>query len=286
MSATGAPLLVVNADDYGLTRGISRGILEAHRHGVVTSTSVLAVGPAYDEAVRWLDDAPDLGIGAHLAVVGEDPPLLSASEVPTLFDPRGRLWLSWRQFLPRAALGRIDPADVAREFAAQVDRLQGDGLVLDHLDTHQHLHLWPAVRDVLLDLGERVQVRSVRVTRASGTGPVPRAVGALADRLVRAADRRGWSHPQGFAGFDEAGGMDVGRFVSALQRFAAAGVASAEVGAHPGEAGDADLARYPWRNHEGPYRWGDELAALCSRTARAAVEELGFRLGTFAELGP
>jgi predicted glycoside hydrolase/deacetylase ChbG (UPF0249 family) len=156
--------------------------------------------------------------------------------------------------------------------------------VLDHLDTHQHLHLWPGVRDVLLDLGDRVGVRSVRLTRAAGSGPVPRVVGALADRLARAADRRGWTHPEGFAGFEEAGGMDIGRFVAALQRFATAGLASAEVGAHPGEAHDVDRHRYPWRNDEGPYRWGDELAGLCSRTARAAVEELGFRLGTFADL--
>jgi chitin disaccharide deacetylase len=96
-------LLIVNADDYGLTEGVSTAILRAHRDGIVTSTSVLAIAPAFDRTSGWLAEAPTLGIGAHLALVGEDPPVLTAREIPTLVDGRGRLAMSWRTFLPKAA---------------------------------------------------------------------------------------------------------------------------------------------------------------------------------------
>jgi predicted glycoside hydrolase/deacetylase ChbG (UPF0249 family) len=272
-------LLVVNADDYGLTEGVSRAILHAHREGVVTSTSVLALAPGFAPSAPWLADAPELGTGAHLAAVGEDPPLLSAREVPTLVDRRGRLWASWRTFLPRAAAGRIDPDDLRREFGAQLEAIVAAGVHVDHLDTHQNLHLWPMVADVVLDLGEAHDVRTVRVTRSSGRGPVGVAVRRLATRLEGELALRGWRWPETSTGLDEAGALDRGAMVSALGRLAATRARTAELATHPGGAADADRDRYRWS-----YRWEDEYAALCSATVRAAVDELGFRLGTFSDL--
>ena len=272
-------LLVVNADDYGLTEGVSRAILHAHRDGIVTSTSVLALAPGFAASVRWLDDAPALGTGAHLAAVGEDPPLLSAREVPTLVDRRGRLWSSWRVFLPLAAAGRIDPEDLRREFGAQMEAIAGAGIHVDHLDTHQNLHLWPMVADVVLELGETHRIRTIRVSRSRGRGPVGFTVRHLVARLEPELGRRGWRWPESSIGLDEAGGLDLGAMVSALGRLADSGARSAELATHPGGAGDRDRDRYRWS-----YRWEDEYAALRTVTVRAAVDELGFRLGTFADL--
>lgn len=117
----------MNADDYGLTPGVCEGILRAHREGIVTSTSVLTPAPAFEAHVGALRDS-GLAAGLHLAVVGEDPPLLSASEIPSLVDRRGRFPLSWRQFMAAAARGAIDPADLDREFSAQHERLTGAGI--------------------------------------------------------------------------------------------------------------------------------------------------------------
>ena len=111
-------LLVVNADDMGLTAGVCRAVRRGHADGVVTSTSVLAVGTAFDEAAATVREAGDLALGAHLAIVGEDRPLLSAAEIPTLVDREGRFPLSYRTVVARGAAGRLDPADVAREFGA------------------------------------------------------------------------------------------------------------------------------------------------------------------------
>jgi len=273
------PLLIVNADDYGLTPGVSRAILDAHRDGIVTSTSVLALAPGFEPTVGWLADAPDLGTGAHLAVVGEDPPLLSAREVPSLVDSRGRLNLSWRQFLPRAAAGRIDADDLRRELGAQIERIRGAGVTIDHLDTHQNLHLWPSVRQVVMDLGEQHDIRVVRVTRSTARSPVGVVVSRLARDLERRCDRSGWTYAAASTGLDEAGNLHQRAMIDALRRLYATGAASAELATHPGEDGDAALVRYAW-----DYQWGDELAALRSPEVRAEVEALGFRLGTFGDL--
>jgi len=282
-AATPPKRLIVNADDYGLTEGVSRAILRAHAEGIVTSTSVLALAPGFASTVGWLADHPDLGTGAHLAAVGEDPPLLSTREVPSLVDRRGRLRLSWRQFLPLAAAGRIDPDDLRRELTAQMEAIVGAGVVVDHLDTHQNLHLWPMVRDVVLDVGEAFGVRVIRVTRSAARSVVGTAVQRLAADLEERLDRRGWAYAPVSTGLDEAGHLGRGAMVTALERLSrevdALGGGVAELASHPGEAGDVDLVRYRW-----DYAWGDELAALCSGTVRAAVDELGFARTTFASL--
>lgn len=287
--ADGRPVLVVNADDYGLTDGVSRGILEGAERGVITSVSVITLGPGFAASAPLLAGT-GLGVGAHLAAVGEDPPLLTASEIPTLVDARGRLAASWRQFLPRAALGRIDPDDLRREFTAQLAAVQGAGLAVDHLDTHQNLHLWPMVRDVVLDVGEAADVRVVRVTRSRSRGPVGVVVRRLARDLEARLDTRGWRYPTASTGLDEAGGLDVAAMVTSVgvlgEAVRDAGVAgsvnlSAELATHPGHPTDADRQRYAW-----DYRWDEELDALCSPQVRDAIEAAGFRLGTFADLAP
>ncbi len=278
------PLLIVNADDFGLTNGVSDAIIRAADAGIVTSTSVIALGPGFATSVRRLTDAADIGVGVHLAAVGEDPPLLSAAEIPSLVDDRGRLWLSWRQFLPRAAAGRIDPADLRREFTAQLEAVRQTGVVVEHFDSHQNLHLWPMVRDVAMGLGDTAGVSRIRVTRSRQWGPVGVIVRRLARQLEAACDAKGWRYASASTGLDEAGTLNADAMVTALGRLRAevgfAPGGSAELATHPGDLSDADRAHYQWG-----YCWEEEFAALCSTPVRAAVDRLGFRLGTFADLG-
>ena len=276
----GHRLLIVNADDYGLTPGVSRAILRAHGDGIVTSTSALALAPGFAASAPALRDTPAIGVGAHLAAVGEDPPLLSAREVPTLVDGRGQLASSWRVFLPRVAAGRIDMEDIRREFTAQVDCLRDAGLVLDHVDTHQHVHLWPSVGAVVLDVAEKAGIGALRIIRSASWGPVGMTVRRLSARLERRARTRGLCFPAAATGLDEAGTLGRDRLLAALDRLARGHGPSAELATHPGEAGDPDLDRYRWG-----YLWDRELAALVDPAVRKRVTEAGFRLGTYADLG-
>jgi predicted glycoside hydrolase/deacetylase ChbG (UPF0249 family) len=272
-------LLVVNADDMGLTPGVCRAVHRSHTDGVVTSTSVLAVGTAFDEAAARLRDCADLAVGAHLALVGEDRPLLSAAEVPTLVDRDGRFPLTYRTVVARGLARRIDPDDVRREFRAQLDRVAGIGVGVTHLDTHQHTHLWPAVAGVVVDLAREHGIGSVRLPTSRRRGPVGAGVRLLAARLRSRLRRAGLTTTEDYAGLDESGALDTARFAGTLAELARDAAASVEVNAHPGEPGDPDLGRFDWG-----FRWADELAMLTAPATRALVDRLGYRLGTFADL--
>ena len=273
-------LLVVNADDMGLTPGVCRAVRRAHDDGLVTSTSVLAVGAAFEQAAATVREAGDLALGAHLAIVGEDRPLLSAREVPTLVDRDGRFPLSYRTVVARGAAGRIDADDVAREFRAQLERVRGIGVPVTHLDTHQHTHLWPAVAAVVVDLAREAGIRCVRLPGSRRRGPLGAGVRLLAGRLHRRIDRAGLATTGAYAGLDEAGHLDGARFAGALRQLTEGGAATAEINTHPGVAGDPDLARFDWG-----YRWADELAMLTAPSTRTLLERQGWRLGTFADVG-
>jgi predicted glycoside hydrolase/deacetylase ChbG (UPF0249 family) len=269
--------LIVNADDYALTEGVSRGILKAAHQGIVTSTSVLAVGPAFDRAAQWLADTAGIGVGVHFALVGEDPPLLPASEIPTLVDPRGRFPRTWRAFSARAALGRIDPADVARELRTQLERVGAIGHPIGHLDAHQHLQLYPLIGETVVALATRFRVRAIRVPGVSAAHPLSVPVALLSSRLRRAATARGLLVADRSVGIDVAGRLERARLRAPLLRLAGTPARVVELTVHPGEALDPQRARYDWG-----YRWPEELEALTDVTTRRLVDRLGFELATYA----
>ena len=271
--------LIVNADDFGLTTAVSEGILRAHQHGVVTSTSILVLAPAFATTAPWLRDVDRLGIGAHLAVVGEDPPLLTAREIPSLVDARGYLPTSWRQLLPRVAARRIDLADVEREWRAQLDAITAEGLAVDHLDSHQHVHVFPGLCDVAIRLAKARSIPAVRVTRSAANGPVGRVMRRLGNRFADRAASEGLLFPGDSAGLDEAGALDEAAVLTALVRLAGSGAAVVELSGHPGNEADPDRHRYDWN-----YRWGAELDALCALSVRNAINRHGFTLGTYRDL--
>ena len=272
-------LLIVNADDYGLTPAVSRGILRGAHEGVITSTSVLVLGCGFSRSVGWLREEAPLGVGVHLALVGEDAPLSSARDIPTLVDRRGRLPRSWRHLLPKVLAKRIDAADVERELAAQINAARDSGLSIDHLNSHQHVHMFPGLREVVVDLAHRFDIPAVRVTRTSSRGPVGRMMRRLAATLERELQADGIAFPGDAAGLEEAGQFDETALLRALDRFALADASSIELSGHPGEADDDERYRYRWG-----YQWAAELDGVLSPRVRQAVERHGFRLGTYRDL--
>lgn len=263
--------LTVTADDYGLTDATCRAIVEAHACGVVTATSVLAVVPGIEHRMHWAAEAEALSVGVHLAVVGEDRPLLAAAEIPTLVDRHGRFHGSWRHLVPRLATGRVDPDDLRREFGAQIE-LVGRHLHPTHLDTHQHVHLWPTVADVVVELAVAHEIGAVRVTRPTLPSLRNRAIGRLSDGLARRVAAAGLDATERYRGLDEAGGWSTATLLAAL-RDLAGGSGSVEINLHLGEADDPERSRFPWG-----YAWADELAAARAPEVRDAVDRLGFEL--------
>ncbi len=138
-----AKILIVNADDFGFTRGVNEGIAQAHYQGIVTATTLMAGGAAFEHAVELARATPALDVGAHLVLWpdGVGPQPLS-------------------RFLARAA--RMTAAEAETEFARQVEKIRAAGLRLSHLDTHKHMHLFPHVMRALVRVARRFEIPWVR----------------------------------------------------------------------------------------------------------------------------
>jgi len=148
--------LIVNADDFGRTAGVSEGILQAHRNGIVTSTTVMVNCPGAGEAVRRAAvEAPGLGVGIHLNLTAGRP-LLPPGEVPSLVGPDGRFH-PIRRLAPR--LDGLDPDQVRAELTAQIERFRSWGREPTHLDCHHHvLYLAPRLFRVMVELAGRYRL--------------------------------------------------------------------------------------------------------------------------------
>jgi len=141
--------LIVNADDYGRAPGVSRGILTAHREGIVTSTTVMVNQPGVEEQVAEALACPRLGVGLHLAFTAWRP-VLPPEAVPGLVDEHG-LFLEQHDVWARAE--RIPLDQLQAELAAQLDRFVSlAGRLPDHLDCHHFVHLYPPFFQVYADL--------------------------------------------------------------------------------------------------------------------------------------
>ena len=158
---TPARRLIINADDFGLSVGVNRGIEEAHEAGSVTSTSLLVNLPAFEDAVRRSSRAPHLGVGLHLNLTA-GAPVSPAAAVPTLCDQATGQFHPLRRLIARVLTGRIAAADVATECAAQIDRFRATGMPLTHLDSHRHVHLLPGVWEPVVDTAKRAGIPLVR----------------------------------------------------------------------------------------------------------------------------
>ncbi|HEY6442171.1 MAG TPA: ChbG/HpnK family deacetylase [Candidatus Acidoferrales bacterium] len=134
--------LIVNADDFGLTRGITDGIILAHRYGFLTSTSLMANMPAAKYAVDRLLSAPRLGIGIHLNIC-TGRPILPPHEIPSLVDGEGHFHAP-HIMIRKLWTWRASSREIEAEFRAQIRWMRDRGVVPEHADSHHHMHLYPA----------------------------------------------------------------------------------------------------------------------------------------------
>ncbi len=152
--------LIINADDLGLSAGVNRGIVEAHRRGVVTSATAMATGARFSEAVVLAKQQPGLGVGCHVVLTDGRPALLP-ERLPSLVTD-GSFRRSFSRFAVAAMRGRLAPEEIFAEADAQIGRLQDSGLRVSHLDTHKHSHMFPAVLRPLLRAARERGVRAIR----------------------------------------------------------------------------------------------------------------------------
>lgn len=254
--------LIINADDFGFTRDVNAGIVHAHREGVLTSTTLMANGDAFDDAVRLAYETPGLDIGCHLVLV-QGTSLLTGKPLP---ETPVRL-------LRTLASGGLN---VYGELRAQIEKIRDTGISITHLDSHKHTHIVPSIFRSVIKLAHQFEIPYVRLpldhtTRFAG------AACQFADRYYRRfAHGSNVQLTDHFLGFRLTGYLTEESFAAALR-----GVkeGTTEFMCHPGFL-DNELKAAPTRLKEHRVR---ELEALTSPRIRKVMDAESIHLATFCK---
>ncbi|HXJ39871.1 MAG TPA: ChbG/HpnK family deacetylase [Bryobacteraceae bacterium] len=256
--------LIVNADDFGFTRDVNAGIVEAHRHGILTATTLMANGDAFEDAVALARETPTLDIGCHLVFVQGQSVADPSRELPSTVLELARTLL--RGELP-----------VYEEAAAQVRKLISSGITPSHIDTHKHTHLLPSVLTAVARVAKEFGIPWVRRPFDFGidrSAALQKRLVALAMRLAGPGFRTaldGLRTTDHFTGFQITGTLDSGSLARTLQGLPEG---LTEFMCHPGKLGP-ELRAAKTRLKESREI---ELAALLSPETRAVVEQRGIEL--------
>ena len=287
--------LIVNADDFGFTAGVNRAIVEAHTRGIVTSSTLMANGRAFDDAVSLAKTSPRLSVGCHIVLI-DGRPVLEAARLPSITakpSSEARFRDGLKSFAARALAGWLDPDEIEAEATAQIRKLQSAGIAVSHVDSHKHTHLFPAVLRPVLRGARACGVRAIRnpfgprqPMRSSNLLSRPslwtryaevRVLRSLSGKFSAAARKEGFVTPDGTLGVVVTGALD-----ETLFRGIAAIIPEGtwEFVCHPGY-NDEDLKSAKTRLRESREK---ELRVLTLPEAREMLSNLGISLISYRDL--
>jgi chitin disaccharide deacetylase len=287
------PYLVVNADDFGITEGTNRAILDAHKKGIVTSTSLLANGQSFDHAVGIALDNPTLGVGVHLTL-SEGRPIDDIARM-VVFVPgadEGYFPLGNRPYVKAMLTGRLPHKNIMREFKSQILKITKTGIKPTHIDGHKYIHLLPGIVNIAAEAAEIYGIPFIRLPRPADSigsmlgkpARVPgmlalSAMSALAYPSVQRAARRISNR---FVGFTDTGKLTLDKVRNLLSK-PHAGVT--ELVCHPAYR-SAQLQSLLSKGYEwiGEYNFEDETAAVSSPELRRELEAKGWKLVHFGQI--
>ncbi len=293
--------LIVNADDFGLTAGVNRAIVEAQQRGIVTSATLMANARAFEEAATLARSLADrkarFSVGCHVVLLDGEP-LLPADQVTSLLQPgtqngSRQFRVKLNDFVMASFRNKLNPVEIEAEASAQIERLQSAGLRPSHFDTHKHAHMFPAVLRPLLRAAREHGLPAVR-NPFGQVWPLP--VGDLlrkrklwrrfaqlnvlrnfATRFRREVEGHGLRTTDGSLAVLVTGFLDLKLFTMIVDSIPDG---TWELVCHPGY-NDADLDQIQTRLRESRVQ---ELGLLTSPEAKEALQRRGIELITYREL--
>ncbi len=278
--------VIINADDFGLCNGVNKAVAQAHTDGVLTSATIMANMSAADEAIKIAKQLPNLGVGVHLNLF-EGQPLSKDSCIDCLLDAGGSFALSPAK-LSLLSIGRHKIRNAIRtELAAQIQWVIDNGLKPTHLDSHKHIHCFPAIFPIVCDLARRFEIAAIRFTfepkqLTAMPWPLPSEGGRKRAKAVRTMAKINRIQNSAFLktncllGVAHTGKIDV-NFFKAVTLYNLA--ATAEVMTHPGLA-DGLNQRQTRLLHQRKA----ELEALCNERTKQYFENAGIKLVHYGKL--
>ncbi len=265
--------LVVNADDFGFTHDVNSGIVEAHQRGILTATTLMANGAAFDDAIRLARANSGLDIGCHLVLVGGHSLLNRNRAFPHTV----------RQLVQALLLRQVRPFE---ELRAQVVKVLDAGLQPTHLDTHKHTHLLPPVLDAVAQIAGEFGIRWVRrpfdlpITPAGtprSTRVISRGLTLVRRHFHRVLARHGCRTTDHFAGFQMTGRFEAADLIALLR---ALPEGTTEFMTHPGHCGpELEAASTRLKSSR-----AQELAALTAPEVRRALDDFGVELTRYSAM--
>lgn len=275
--------LIVHADDFGISERVNSGVILAHQKGILTSASIMAPGKAFEHGVGLLKAVPSLDVGVHLTLI-EERPLLSKETIPSLVGNDGLFFNHATTFMKRYLTGRIRLSEIRAELDRQIRKVLEAGVVVSHLDSHQHIHALPGIRSVVFSLANEYGIPAVRWPSESVRSYMLREPGGFSRLgqlfvLKTFCGLGGWSRvrcPDHFAGFFFGGRLSYRNLVTIIDNLPEQG--TCELMCHPGMADEE--SRY---THWG-YNQQDELDALLRPDIAALLENREVSLISYRDI--
>lgn len=272
--------LIINADDFGRAVDINRGIIKCLTGGVVTDISLLAVGDAFDDAVKRARENNIKKIGVHLTLTGPFKPAGNPGEVSSLVEKNGRFPASYAIFFAKYFTGLVKITEITSEFKKQISKVKEAGFKVTHIDSHQHIHMVPGILKIVIKLMKEENIGYVRlaqekvdiVTKIKNPIILFRnllltAISLLSNNLLRAS---GVKHNNFFVGHIHAHKLKKENLIRAIS-----GIKEGltELGCHPGYFTDEIKQNHPcYKNSE------EELEALCDKNVANEIKKRSIEL--------
>jgi hopanoid biosynthesis associated protein HpnK len=272
--------LIINADDFGFTKKLNQGIINSYVNGILTSTSLMANGQAFEEAVKLSKQHPELSIGTHLALV-DVKPVLAASSISSLVDGNGDFYPNFREFFKQYFLKRIKLDDIRRELTAQIEKILDSGIRVTHIDGHQHVHISHGIIDIVIELAKKYRIRWIRNshdTLTPGNELAQKGLSFFAKRGKHKINNAGLQTSNFFLGTRYTGKMKKQDLIYML-KLLPNGIS--EIMCHPGEDDPELAARYGADWSSG---WKEEQESLTSQDVKDLVKKEGIVLTNYGEL--
>lgn len=282
-----AKLLIINADDFGLTNSINSGIIKAFEEGTVASASLIVTGSAFDNAKELIRIFPDLDIGLHLTLTDEKP-VLKPEYIKSLVDKNGNC-LSLSNFLLKYFTGRINKGELELEIKAQFQKAINSGIKITHLDSHNHIHILGYILGIVIRLCKEFDIKYIRLPDErispeyilSGFS-LKRFLSLCIIKILAINTRNkikgaGLKSTRFFFGFLNSGNLKIGnikKIITSLKD----GIS--ELMVHPGKLNNELAARYGNWN----YNWEGELNLLTQQTTKILFKRSSITKGNFKNL--
>ena len=153
--------LIINADDFGRHELINRAVEKAFLTGCLKSATIMAGGKFFDDAIKITKKNSGLGVGIHFTLANGFP-VLPPEKIPSLVTEDGVFFENYVVFLKKFVQGKISLGEIKSELAAQLEKVLNAGINLTHFDSHQHLHHFPGIIDIVLNLAESAKISKMR----------------------------------------------------------------------------------------------------------------------------